>query len=81
MTINKHPAISMIVARSRNHVIGKDNQMPWKISVDLQLSRDFLPLPKLNILRKPDSIFNYEFEDFEIAGYESHPAIKAPVAI
>ena len=49
--------------------------------VDLQLSRDFFPLPKLNILRKPDSIFDYEFEDFEIAGYESHPHIKAPVAI
>lgn len=49
--------------------------------VELQLSRDFFPLPKLNILRKPDSIFNYEFEDFEIVGYESHPHIKAPVAI
>jgi thymidylate synthase len=49
--------------------------------VDLQLSREFFPLPKLNILRKPNSIFDYEFEDFEIAGYESHPAIKAPVAI
>jgi len=49
--------------------------------VDLQLSRDFFPLPKLNILRKPDSIFDYEFEDFEIAGYECHPHIKAPVAI
>ena len=36
MTVNKHPAISMIVARSRNHVIGRDNQMPWKISADLQ---------------------------------------------
>ncbi len=30
------PAISMIVARSQNHVIGRDNQMPWKISADLQ---------------------------------------------
>jgi thymidylate synthase len=49
--------------------------------VDLQLSRNFFPLPKLNILRKPDSIFDYEFEDFEIAGYECHPHIKAPVAI
>lgn len=49
--------------------------------VDLQLSRNFFPLPKLNILRKPDSIFDYEFEDFEILGYESHPHIKAPVAI
>lgn len=49
--------------------------------VELQLSRDFFPLPKLNILRKPNSIFDYEFEDFEIVGYESHPHIKAPVAI
>jgi len=49
--------------------------------VDLQLSRDFFPLPKLNILRKPNSIFDYEFEDFEITGYECHPAIKAPVAV
>lgn len=36
MNISTHPAISMIVARSRNHVIGRDNQMPWKISADLQ---------------------------------------------
>ena len=49
--------------------------------VNLQLSRDFFPLPKLNILRKPNSIFDYEFEDFEIIGYESHPHIKAPVAV
>ena len=49
--------------------------------VNLQLSRDFFPLPKLNILRKPNSIFEYEFEDFEIVGYESHPHIKAPVAV
>jgi thymidylate synthase len=49
--------------------------------VDLQLSRDFFPLPKLNILRKPNSIFDYELEDFEITGYECHPHIKAPVAI
>jgi len=49
--------------------------------VDLQLSRDFYPPPKLKILRKPDSLFGYEFEDFEIAGYESHPHIKAPVAV
>lgn len=34
--IATHPAISMIVARSRNHVIGRDKQMPWKISADLQ---------------------------------------------
>ena len=36
MNVSTHPAISMIVARSRNHVIGRNNQMPWKISADLQ---------------------------------------------
>lgn len=48
---------------------------------DLQLSRDPLPLPQLKIHRKPDSIFDYRFDDFEIIGYQSHPHIKAPVAI
>jgi thymidylate synthase len=46
-----------------------------------QLSRPTYPLPRLNIKRKPDSIFDYRFEDFEIEGYQSHPHIKAPVAI
>jgi thymidylate synthase len=49
--------------------------------VELQLSRTPFPLPKLKIQRKPPSIFDYEFEDFEIVGYESHPHIKAPVAV
>ncbi|QVW56380.1 hypothetical protein pEaSNUABM6_00244 [Erwinia phage pEa_SNUABM_6] len=47
----------------------------------LQLSRVPHDLPKLVINRTPASIFDYKFEDFEIVGYESHPAIKAPVAI
>lgn len=47
----------------------------------LQLSRVPHDLPKLVIKNKPDTIFDYKFEDFEIVGYESHPAIKAPVAI
>ncbi len=46
-----------------------------------QLSRKPFPLPKLHIRRKPNSIFDYQFEDFEIMGYECHPAIKAPVAV
>ncbi|CAM4228508.1 thymidylate synthase [Paenibacillus typhae] len=49
--------------------------------VATQLSREPHPLPKLNILRKPDSIFDYRFEDFEFEGYVYHPGIKAPVAI
>jgi thymidylate synthase len=47
----------------------------------LQLSRKPLPLPKLKILRKPDDIFLYEFEDFELVNYEAHPHIKAAVAV
>jgi len=49
--------------------------------VNLQLSRTPLPLPSLVIKRRPDSIFDYEYEDFEVVGYECHPAIKAPVAV
>ncbi len=48
---------------------------------DEQLRREPLSLPRLVIKRKPDSIFDYEFEDFEILNYESHPHIKAPVAV
>jgi thymidylate synthase len=42
----------------------------------LQLSRQPFPLPQLNIRRKPDSLFEYEFEDFEIVNYQSHPLLK-----
>ena len=47
----------------------------------LQLSREPFPLPKLVIKRRPDSIFGYQFEDFEIQGYQAHPSIKAPIAV
>lgn len=49
--------------------------------VDLQLSRQPFPLPQLLIKRKPDSLFEYQFEDFVFLNYQSHDAIKAPVAI
>ena len=49
--------------------------------VDLQLSRAPMALPQLLILRQPDSLFDYRFEDFEVTGYESHPHIKAQVAV
>ncbi|MBE5253547.1 thymidylate synthase [Mixta mediterraneensis] len=47
----------------------------------LQLSREPRPLPKLVIKRKPASLFDYKFDDFDIEDYDPHPAIKAPVAI
>lgn len=49
--------------------------------VELQLSRETRELPRLVIKRKPDSLFDYRFEDFEIEGYDPHPGIKAPVAV
>ncbi|AMP10736.1 thymidylate synthase [Collimonas arenae] len=49
--------------------------------VELQLSRTPGPLPKLNITRRPESIFDYRFEDFEINDYHPQAHIKAPVAV
>ncbi len=49
--------------------------------VNEQLSREPFPLPQLKIVRKPESLYDYKFEDFEILNYESHPHIKAPVAV
>ncbi|MBL1272962.1 MAG: thymidylate synthase [Oceanospirillales bacterium] len=46
-----------------------------------QLKREPKALPKLVIKRKPDSIFDYELEDFEFEGYDPYPGIKAPIAI
>ena len=48
---------------------------------DEQLQREPLALPRLAIKRRPDTIFGYEYEDFEILNYESHPHIRAAVAV
>jgi thymidylate synthase len=48
---------------------------------DEQLQRTPLPLPRLAIKRKPPSIFEYEFEDFQLLNYQAHPSIKAPIAV
>ncbi|GFE86171.1 thymidylate synthase [Steroidobacter agaridevorans] len=48
---------------------------------DEQLAREPLPLPKLVIKRKPPSIFEYEYEDFQVVDYQAHPSIKAPIAV
>jgi thymidylate synthase len=49
--------------------------------VQLQLTREPFTLPQLNIKRHPSTIFDYQFEDFEILNYRAHPAIKAPIAV
>jgi thymidylate synthase len=46
-----------------------------------QLEREPRPLPRMNIVRTPASIFDFSYEDFELVGYDPHPAIKAPVAV
>jgi thymidylate synthase len=48
---------------------------------DEQLRREPFPLPKLAINRKPPSIFEYQYEDFQVVDYQSHPSIKAPIAV
>ena len=49
--------------------------------VNLQLSRNPFELPSLQIKRKPSSLFDYQFEDFEIVNYQYHAGIKAPIAV
>lgn len=49
--------------------------------IEQQLTRDTRPLPQLVIKRKPESIYGYRFDDFDIVGYDPHPSIKAPIAV
>ena len=51
------------------------------LQVQEQLSRSPMPLPTLEIRRRPASLFDYAFDDFAIRGYQSHAAIKAPIAV
>ena len=69
-------AHEIVVSIGDSHIYSNHNDQ-----VEEQLSREPKALPKLKINRKPDSIFDYKFEDFEIIGYEAHPNIKAPIAI
>jgi thymidylate synthase len=69
-------AHEIIVSIGDSHIYSNHNEQ-----VEEQLSREPKELPQLKINRKPDSIFDYKFEDFEIVGYEAHPNIKAPIAI
>jgi thymidylate synthase len=47
----------------------------------VQLGREPRGLPRMHILRTPDSIFDFRYEDFQLEGYDPHPHIKAPIAV
>ena len=49
--------------------------------IQTQLARDPYPFPTLRLRRRPASIFEYDFEDFDVVDYVHHPAIRAPVAV
>ncbi len=49
--------------------------------VDLQLSRDFFPLPKMKINPAIKNIFDFTYEDFQLEGYHAHPSIKADISV
>ena len=51
------------------------------VQAELQLTREPVPLPRLVIKRKPESLFDYRFEDFELLDYYAHGSIKAPIAV
>lgn len=49
--------------------------------VRTQLARDPRPLPQMRLLRSPESLFDFRYEDFQIENYDPHPALRAPVAV
>lgn len=49
--------------------------------VQTQLARDPRPLPTVTLMRRPDSVLDFRYDDFRLEGYDPHPAIKAPVAV
>ena len=48
---------------------------------ELQLTRKPFPIPEMKINPRVKNIFSFNYEDFELINYQSHPAIKAPVAV
>lgn len=66
----------IIISTGDSHIYSNHEEQ-----VNLQLQRQPRALPELKINRKPESIYDYTFEDFDIEGYDPYPAIKAPVAV
>ena len=50
-------------------------------AIATQVLREPRPFPRLNLLRRPNDIDSFTVDDFEVVGYDPHPAIRAPVAV
>ena len=68
------------VAQNVEGVAGKQVDRLRGLPRALQLRREPRPLPRLNLKRRPATIFDYQYEDFELTGYEPHPHIAAPIS-
>ena len=87
--IASYSLLTMMVAQQTGHEPGEFIWSGGDVHIYLNhleqvkemLSRSLRPLPELRINRKPPSIYDYKFEDFELLGYDPHPALRAPVAI
>jgi thymidylate synthase len=66
----------IIISTGDSHIYNNHQEQ-----VREQLSREPRPLPRLNILRRPDTIYDYHFDDFELVDYNPHAHIAAPVAV
>ena len=81
MPLNIKNPLADELARRLSHKTGHSITEVVIDALREQLRREPRPLPTLTLKRKPASIFDYQFEDIEITGYDPHPPIKYPVAV
>lgn len=87
--ICQQAALLLMVAQQVNMVPGELVWMGGDVHLYLNhvdmartlINREPRPFPKVRLLRRPDSIDEYRIEDFEVTGYDPHPAVEAPVAV
>ena len=71
--------VTAVVAQNTRGVAAVTQMTPQQVRT--QLAREPYPYPTLRLTRRPETSFDYAFEDFAVEGYQHHPGIKAPVAV